>query len=248
MTTTAWFVSDIHLKRLNERNGNILLRFLHSLENGERPVTHLIFLGDIFDQWIGSSEYYRTLFGPLIESVERLRKQSVEIYYFEGNHDLHVEKFWQKLGVQTSVDELYLKLGSWNVRAEHGDLINLDEIAYQRLRKTLRHPVVKGILTSIPAQAIHWLGEQAAARSRKRSVVMRKNNEESLRQLIRRHAEKAYKTKPFDFIITGHMHVRDEYVFELQSQKITSINLGSWFEEPAALRLDDNGAEFVDLK
>ena len=27
----AWFISDIHLKDMKERNGEILLRFLHSL-------------------------------------------------------------------------------------------------------------------------------------------------------------------------------------------------------------------------
>lgn len=255
----AWFVSDLHLKHFNERNGNILLRFLHSIESGERAATHLFLLGDIFDLWIGPSEFYLQQFGPIVESLKKIRERGVEIFYFEGNHDMHIEKFWEEHGVQVEVNELHVQLGPWRVRCEHGDLINQEEIAYQRLRKTLRHPISKMILTSIPASGLHWLGETAAKISRQRSQVMRTNNEENLRSLIRAHASQVVHERPFDFIITGHMHVRDFYKFdyhftslsdsksESKPETATSINLGSWFEKPAVLLLDEQGARFEEL-
>jgi UDP-2,3-diacylglucosamine hydrolase len=246
--STAWFVSDIHLKQLNERNGNILLRFLLSIEQKERPATHLILLGDIFDLWVGSSEYYSDMFKPIVQVIERLVKGGVSVYYFEGNHDLHIEEFWQKRGVHVEENELYLDISPWKVRCEHGDLINQEEIAYQRLRKTLRHPVIEKLLVSAPANWLHWLGEQAAKKSRKRSVKLREINGDELREKIRSHAQKKNQEDYFDFIITGHMHVRDTFTFQSSNRTVTSINLGSWFDKPAALCLDENGARFVDLE
>ena len=47
MGDKAYFISDIHLDNMQERNGEILLRFLHSLAAQEK-VPDLYLLGDIF--------------------------------------------------------------------------------------------------------------------------------------------------------------------------------------------------------
>jgi UDP-2,3-diacylglucosamine pyrophosphatase LpxH len=48
-------------------------------------------------------------------------------------------------------------------------------------------------------------------------------------------------------MITGHMHVRDEYKVTHGDRSGLSINLGSWFEETLALCLDDSGHRWVTL-
>lgn len=238
----AWFLSDIHLKTVNERNGNILLRFLLSLRSKERVATHLFLLGDIFDFWVGDHEFYRKKFATLIDPIRHLRQIGVEVHYFEGNHDVHVKRFWEgELGIPCWTEEKYFQLGQWLVRCEHGDFINPKDENYLKYRAFIRKPVMEKVAQILPAKLFSQVGDYASRKSRGRSLNMRRNTEEEMRVMIRDYAKEKCTDAPFDYIITGHMHVKDEFKFTCGAKEATSINLGSWLDEPKALCLDDKG-------
>ena len=48
---------------------------------------------------------------------------------------------------------------------------------------------------------------------------------------------------PYDFLITGHFHVRDEY--SVESSK--AINLGTWLEKPGFYEITNNSSQFCNL-
>jgi UDP-2,3-diacylglucosamine hydrolase len=251
----AWFVSDLHLKDINERGSVELLRFFNSLESGARPATHLFLLGDIFDLWIGSSGVFIRKFLPLIESLVRLKKKGISIIYVEGNHDMFLgEYFRDQLGFETYVEAQILEVGPFNIRIEHGDMINHQDLAYQRLRSTLRHPIVERILKSIPAQALQEIGSTVSQISRRFSTEKRQRDQNRLRQMIRDYAVAEYKKKAFDIVISGHMHIRDDFEFEIEGQSSRSVNLGSWFDGNFVFHLYSDSTQnqklcgdFVDL-
>jgi len=233
----AWFVSDIHIKKLNERNSHLLLRFLHSLLNQE--CTHLFLVGDIFDFWVGDDTFFYEKFRPLVEALKDLKAKGIQIIYFEGNHDVHIYDFWQKqLGLQVFHEDQYFQLGNKIVRVSHGDLINFSDRAYQRWRKVYRHKAFEKTVRAIPGKIFDQIGEILSQYSRKKSSVRRKEGGEDLRKMIRDYAEKSFSEKKFDLMITGHMHVKDEYDF----QGAKSINLGSWFETPEVYWLTEQGS------
>lgn len=229
----AWFLSDIHLKTAEERNGKILLRFLHSLLERNPKEIHLFLLGDIFDLWIGGHSYFVEKFKPLIDALRMLKKEGARITYIEGNHDVHIESFFQQqLGADVFVEAQYFNIDGCRVRCEHGDLINIQDKAYLRYRSVIRHPVVKPFGTTLlPGRFWSYVGNKMSQKSRLRSGHYRVSNEDQLVEMIRGHIEKAYKEQPFDFIISGHMHVFDDHVVEIEGRKVRSVNLGSWFEE-----------------
>lgn len=244
----AWFVSDIHIKDINERNSIILLRFLNSITSGDRPCTHLFLLGDIFDLWVGDSDHFQKKYQTFVDLILKIKNAGIQVLYFEGNHDLHLQSFWsQKFGIQVVEDIHFENLGPWKVRMEHGDLINHQDLAYLRLRKFLRLPQMKTVFLNSPGVFFDFLGQSFSKISRKKSSEMRKTKEDVFRTMIRSHAERIYNEESFDYIITGHMHIRDEYLFKVNGKDVRSINLGSWFEEPAALCLTDKGHSWVML-
>lgn len=246
----AWFLSDIHLKTMQERNSDILLRFLRFLLKNNPSETHLFLLGDIFDLWIGGHRVFVKKFQPLVEAVRDLKQAGAQVTYIEGNHDVHIHSFWQKkLGVNVFVEAQYFEINDRVVRVEHGDLINLDDKAYLRYRSLIRHPLIKPLGTLIPGKLWDEIGNYAARKSRARSQVYRIRNEESLVKMIRHHAHRAFAEKPFDLIVSGHMHVYDEYRFQVGACEVQSINLGSWYgEEVKVLKLSGSQAEWVVLK
>lgn len=246
--TAAWFISDLHLKDINERSGNILLRFLHSLASRERPVTHLFLLGDIFDLWVGDSEYFYRRFQPVVDTLLQLRRQGIEIHFFEGNHDMHLAQFWEKeLGIPCWVTAKYFQVGDLLLRLEHGDLMNLEDKAYLKFRKFMRQPAIEKLAQILPGFAIGAIGDWASRKSRQYSSVERQNKQSALREVIRAHAIRSYSEAKFDAIISGHMHVVDDVELSVNGHTFRSINLGSWFQDPVALSLIDGQFKWEPL-
>ena len=142
----AWFLSDIHLKTQEERNGQILLRFLHSLQAKDPTTTQLFLLGDIFDLWVGKHQHFANKFLPLMTAFKNLTKSGMKIVYIEGNHDVHIEGYFKKkLGIDVFVEAQYYHINGLTVRLEHGDLINPDDTAYLKYRSIIRNPWITQI-------------------------------------------------------------------------------------------------------
>lgn len=244
---TSWFVSDIHLKNINERNGNTLLRFLNYLN--QNPKQHQLFmLGDIFDFWLSDGAAFANHYKPLIDEIDKFKKAGGFVCYFEGNHDFHVDVFWtKKLNIPVYEDEAYFKIDGLDVRLEHGDFINPNDLNYLKYRALIRHPWIEPIGHIVPGFFWKWLGEKLSQKSRKRSSNYSQENTDRIRKLIRAHAHRVFDTKPFDLIVTGHMHVCDEYKFEVNGRQVKSINLGTWLEKPRALKLENGKTEVIEL-
>ena len=69
---------------------------------------------------------------------------------------------------------------------------------------------------------------------------------------IRAHAKKEHADDPFDLIISGHVHIRDDCELSSANGSFRSVNLGSWYDRPCFFRLGcgtlgDDEARFVEL-
>ncbi len=242
-----WFISDLHLKNDNERNSQILLRFLLML-NLEPQRNQLFLLGDIFDFWLSSGKVFEKQYQKIVEALSQFKKNGGQIYYFEGNHDFHIDVYWtKKFGIQVIEDEAYFKIADYFVRLEHGDFINPHDHKYLAYRASVRRPWVEFIGHLVPGFIMKWFGEAMSAKSRKKTTHYSANNENEIRQMIRTHAESIYDEKPFDLIITGHMHVEDDYTFDKKGKKIRSINLGTWLQRPIALKIEGSNIDWIEL-
>lgn len=245
----AWFVSDIHLKSVEERNGKILLRFLRSLLAQEPAQTHLFLLGDIFDLWVGGHQYFAKKFQPLIEVLSELKKAGTKITFVEGNHDVHIEGFFRdKLGIEVFVEAQYYEIDGVTVRVEHGDLINLEDLTYLKYRSFIRSPWIKPLSNIIPGAIWSYVGNRASKKSRSRSSNYAAINKDQLLQMIRRHGVKVYLERPFDLIVSGHMHVFEDSILDIADKSVRSINLGSWYEKKIRVfRLSQGLGEWIYL-
>lgn len=243
----AWFLSDIHLKDINERNGQTLLRFLFYLN--QNPQDHQLFLlGDIFDFWVSDGRAFVDSFREIIDQITLLKKNGGEVYYFEGNHDFHIDRYWtKKFEIPVIEDFAYINLQGLNVRIEHGDFINPDDAAYLKYRAFIRHPIVEFIGHVLPSSFLKSFGESQSRKSRKKTSSYALQNFKRIQDLIRSHAHRVYLEKPFDLLVAGHMHILDEY--ELSGLKnVKSFNLGTWLEQPRVLLLENKKTQIIDLE
>lgn len=243
----SWFISDLHLKDDNERNSQILLRFLLQLNQAPED-NQLFLLGDIFDFWLSNGKAFERQYKKVVEAIAQFKKNGGQVYYFEGNHDFHVDVYWtKKFQIPVIDDEAYFQIGDFNTRLEHGDFINPNDHKYLSYRASVRRPWIEFIGHLIPGFFMKWFGETMSAKSRKKSVHYSVNNQEEIKQMIRTHAISVYDKKPFDLIITGHMHVEDDFTFNKANKSVRSINLGTWLNRPIALKIEGSQINWIEL-
>jgi len=242
-----WFISDLHIKDNNERNGNTLLRFFFYLN--QHPQNHKVyFLGDIFDFWLSDGKAFQSHYKFLIEQIEFFQKNGGELIYFEGNHDFHIDRFWtRKFNIRVIENEAYFKIDELVVRCEHGDYINPDDLAYLKYRSSVRRPGVELFAHILPGFFWKWFGETLSIKSRKRTSQYALQQVEKIRTMIQAYAMKVYNSEHFDLIITGHMHVFDDYEFSANQNLIRSVNLGTWLETPRALCIENGQISIIHL-
>lgn len=230
---------------MQEEKAQVLLRFLVSLhENASEKV--LFFMGDIFDLWLGDHKYFRKKFAPIVQAVDEFIQKGGQFHYFEGNHDLHLKKFWQYYlgGVVHPGPGVFL-FHDKIIRIEHGDQMNPEDRGYLFLRWLLRTWFFKFLIMHLPGPIVSWIGDRASGLSRDYTDGLR--DEEKIRKIIRDHAETIYDEKHFDFILSGHVHLKDEHHFTKEDKTVVSYNLGSWDYGYQALQLKNGQWSWLTL-
>jgi UDP-2,3-diacylglucosamine hydrolase len=99
----------------------------------------------------------------------------------------------------------------------------------------------------MPGRLVVMIGKKSSEISRvytsETKTMMR---EETIRK-IRTHAKTVHAQMPFNLIISGHVHVRDEYLVRDDQIAFKSVNLGTWLDAPCYYQLDETGGKLVDL-
>lgn len=242
----AYFVSDLHIASPQDPKHARFLDLLGSL-NGENS-SHLFLLGDIFDMWLGDHRYYIDRYQPLIDEIRRLRDDGVDIHYFEGNHDLHLGRFWAgELGITVHAGPASVEVAGQSLRLEHGDQMDPDDRGYRFLRWFLRTPVMRFLIYNLPGKLAAGIGERASATSRSYTSETKVIAREDAIAKIREHAAIVHRQQPFDLLVSGHVHVRDDHTMTDSGGSFRSVNLGTWLDTPCCFVLDAAGARFIEL-
>ncbi len=240
-----YFLSDLHLRDMNDEKAQTLLRFFISLEPQAKE-TIVFLVGDIFDLWIGKHQYFIQKYIPLIEALKKLISLGTEVHYFEGNHDLYLKKFWQDdLSLVVHSGPEYFHLEDEVVRVEHGDQMDPEDTGYLFLRWFLRTPVMKMVALYLPGVIVAWLGRTMSKTSRVYTNSLR--DPKRILKTIHTHAQKVFQERAFQSIVTGHVHLRDETTFIVNGQKMTSYNLGSWDNDCHVLKKQGSQWSWVNL-
>lgn len=252
MRLQAYFISDLHLKSMEERNSQKLLRFLLSLwQQPAGTVTHLCFLGDIFDLWVSDHKIFQQRWNPIIKAIESLlKKHRLQLIYLEGNHDVHIAPFWEKkLGATVLTQPLSVPFGPWVIHMAHGDEINVNDQKYLRYRQQIRSKFMQTLAHHLPGDFWDWMGKKMSQASAKKSRIQRADQHDYLRVLTREYAKEVAARDRCHFVITGHFHVQDEFKFQLDDLSVTSVNLGTWLEGQGTpvYKIDERGGAFIEI-
>jgi UDP-2,3-diacylglucosamine hydrolase len=240
---TTLFISDLHL---DGTRPDITAQFLDFLEREARRARALYILGDLFEAWIGDDDPDPDK-RRVIEGLRAVTAGGVKTFLIHGNRDFLIGKrFCRETGIELLTDGTVIDLYGRRVLLMHGDLLCIDDHAYQRLRRIVRNPLVQFVMRRLTLRQRMNLAERMRAGSKEHIAsmdmaapdIMDVNQDEVRRTLARFGV---------DCMIHGHTHRPAVHEMQIDGHPALRIVLGDWYEQGSVLRWDERGFELVTL-
>jgi len=216
------FIADAHLRNPEDPNYRTLVRFLETLP---ADTDTLFLLGDLFEFWIGNPKPVYSHYREIIDCLKGVRGRGVRIVYFEGNHDFHLERFFEEQ-VQAEVHDrgAVVEIGSQKVYLCHGDQINREDYRYRAWRLALRNPVTRALVPFFSRRIAARAAETLSRRSGRRHDYRGKRWD--YRVILERFAGEKFASG-CDVVITGHYHLP---ILKKEKGRLF-ISLGDWITQ-----------------
>lgn len=131
----AFFVSDVHLG-LNVADPHDretrFVRFLRSIPADETRALYL--LGDIWDFWYEYRDVVPKGYVRVFSALMDLMDAGVEVYFFQGNHDVWTYSYFEELGMVRLTQPALVRIGDRTFCLGHGDGLGPCPKGYMFLR------------------------------------------------------------------------------------------------------------------
>lgn len=238
-------ISDIHVK-FNGNNSDILRAFLENplVVNSEQ----VIFLGDIFDLFVGSHDEYRGVYTYFFNWLDLAIKKGKKVIFFEGNHDFNIKKIMESScpGLKYCTKHEIQSLFGKKYYFSHGDDIEVGNYSYKFYRSLMRSTFIDGLSQAVPYSIIKLIGEKASKMSRERNVKKYTQESQSpeIRDNFRLGAKITALKYDLDFIICGHSHYLEST--EIYDKKFY-FNNGYCPVEKKFTYIDMSGPRLLDI-
>jgi UDP-2,3-diacylglucosamine hydrolase len=113
----AIFIADSHYPH----HGDDFLKLLKKIEKKEIQTQQIFLMGDNFDLLFGHNDYIQTFAEEAIALLKKL-SESIEIHYFEGNHDFCLKDIFVNMNVYSRDEQpIVFELNNKKVAISHGD-------------------------------------------------------------------------------------------------------------------------------
>jgi UDP-2,3-diacylglucosamine hydrolase len=240
---TTLFISDLHL---DGTRPDITAQFLEFLEREGRRAEALYILGDLFEAWIGDDDPDPGKLG-VIQGLRAVSDAGVKTFLIHGNRDFLIGKrFCRETGMKLLNDGTVIEVYGRRVLLMHGDLLCIDDHAYQRLRRIVRNPLVQFALRRLSLRQRQRLAERMREGSKEHIASMDVAAPEIM-DVNQDEVRRTFERFGVDCIIHGHTHRPAVHELQIDGKPAVRIVLGDWYEQGSVLRWNDRGFELATL-
>lgn len=229
------FLSDLHLDPERPQITALFERFLGAEARGAEAV---YLLGDLFEAFIGDDDDGE-IASRVATATRALRESGVPVFFQRGNRDFLVgPDYAAKAGWTLLPDPAMILLAGEPTLLLHGDLLCLDDHAYQAFRRQVRDPAWQQGFLAQPLEARRAF----AAQARKASAAAQSGREESIGDVMPAEVARLMALHGVRRMIHGHTHRPGVYPVSLpDGSEGQRIVLGDWYEQGSVLRVDAAG-------
>ncbi len=234
------FLSDLHLDPARPQITTLFEAFLAGEARGAEAV---YLLGDLFEAFIGDDDDGE-MATRVAAATRALNESGVPVYFMRGNRDFLVgPAYAERAGWTLLPDPAVVLLRGEPTLLMHGDLLCLEDKAYQAFRKQVRDPAWQAAFLSQPLEARRAFAAQARAAS----AAAQSGREESIGDVSPKEVERVMNLYGVRRLIHGHTHRPAMHTVALNSGYGQRIVLGDWYEQGSVLRSSSDGFALTRL-
>jgi UDP-2,3-diacylglucosamine hydrolase len=228
------FVSDLHLDAAAPA---AISQFIEFLSGPARACEALYVLGDLFEAWFGDDDLDPQR-AVVCEALRQLTRSGVPCHVMHGNRDFLLGiGFEARTGCRLLADPTVIDLHGERVLLTHGDALCTADVAYQRLRATVRQPSWQRRFLRLSAATRSALAELARAGSRAHTGRV----DERIMDVTPQAVIDAMRACGVRTLIHGHTHRPAVHRLEIDGANALRIVLGAWHDTGSYLRWGRNG-------
>jgi UDP-2,3-diacylglucosamine hydrolase len=215
------FASDFHLSLAESTKG--VAQFCAFIEQEVQGAAAFHILGDLFDYWIGKSMLGEKALQPAFEAMQSLTRAGTTIHWIPGNRDFLLSQGQAlSFGAIRGGDWAELTQDGQRLCLTHGDLFCTFDKKYQRMRRILHSPIVRGLAAVLPG----FITNRIALRLRRHSMRVVKKKTAHETSIDEKQVQQCI-AKGFTAVLCGHVHQERDQVLPGGGRLIT---LSDWHD------------------
>lgn len=200
----TYFVSDVHLglqvadPEARER------RFADFLQSLPADTQALYLLGDIWDFWYEYRDVVPKGYIRVLSALQSLMDRGVEVFFFQGNHDVWTYKYFEELGMKKLVQPSLVEIDGKKFCLGHGDGLGPVPFGYRFLRRVFHSSVAQFLFSMLHPWIAFRLGNGWSKNNRlshDQTYEFR-----GVEEPLYKFAEEFAKDHDVDYFIFGHYH------------------------------------------
>lgn len=236
----TYFISDLHLERIESPITNIFTAFLDDLNQNDS----LYILGDLFESWIGDDNVSE-LSQYISDRLLMLSERNISVAIMHGNRDFLIgEDFCKASSIELINDPRIIEIDTKKVMLTHGDELCTDDKEYQAFRSVVRNPLWQKDFLNFPISK----REKIAGEAKDASKDSKENKAMEIMDVNTDAVLKAFNDHDIEIMIHGHTHRPNIHKVSNEGKNLTRYVLGDWSKNSAIiLKWNEAEVELMDL-
>lgn len=200
----TYFVSDVHLGLDIKNPAARERRFADFLSSLPENTEALYLLGDIWDFWYEYRDVVPKGYLRVLAAIQALMDRGVEVYFFQGNHDVWTYRYFEELGMVRLQQPALVEIGGKKFCLGHGDGLGPVPFGYRFIRGVFHNRILQILFSMLHPWIAFRFGNGWS-----RSNRLTHDKEYQFRgteEPLYRFAEEYSASHEVDYFIFGHYH------------------------------------------
>ena len=229
-------IADLHLSPERPDITQCFFDFLNQKMNRHQS---LYILGDLFEAWVGDDDLNPFTLS-VAEAIEAFSR-TTPVFFIHGNRDFLLgKKFAKRCGMTLLPEQHKTEINGTQVLFMHGDQLCLDDVDYQKFRKTSRSWWWKGLMLMLPLS----MRKKKAEDYRRRSVEQQGYKSHDIMDVNEAEVQRVVDANNVQLLIHGHTHRPNVHTLARGQQRLV---VGDWYTQGSVLTLTPDGHELSYL-
>ena len=200
----TYFVSDVHLGLQAFDPAGREARFVSFLRGLPQETAALYLLGDVWDFWYEYRDVVPKGYVKVFSALMDLMDRGVEVYFFQGNHDIWTYSYFESMGMKKLVQPCVVDIDGRKFCLGHGDGLGPTPFGYKVIKTIFNCRFLQVLFSMLHPWFAYRLGNVWSKNSRlshKEEYEFKGEGEP-----LYKFAQGYLKEHKVDYFIFGHFH------------------------------------------